>query len=121
MTKYAKYASWLAKAIIAVAAVANFVMYLKTLENVYSAMFGSSVALLLALDAMDELLKLKKRIGFIENRQSLIENRQLLIENRNDDFVSAKWFLEFEKDVYNRLNDCKKCVDNLTKTINGDE
>ena len=114
MTKYAKYASWLAKAIIAVAAVANFVLYFKTLENVYSAMFGSSVALLLALVAMDELMELKKRIGFIENRQSLIENRQ-------DDFVSAKWFLEFEKDVYNRLNDCKKCVDNLTKTLNGDE
>ena len=69
MTKYAKYTSWLAKAIIAVAAVANFVMYFKTLENVYSSMFGSSVALLLALDAIDELLKLKKRIEIIESKQ----------------------------------------------------
>ena len=69
MTKYAKYASWLAKAIIAVAAVANVVLYFKTLENVYSAMFGSSVALLLALDAIDELLKLKKRIEIIESKQ----------------------------------------------------
>ena len=69
MSKYAKYASWLAKAIIAVAAVANVVLYFKTLENVYSAMFGSSVALLLALDAMDELLKLKKRIETIESKQ----------------------------------------------------
>ena len=69
MTKYAKYASWLAKAIIAVAAVANVVLYFKTLENVYSAMFGSSVALLLALDAIDELLKLKKRIETIESKQ----------------------------------------------------
>ena len=69
MSKYAKYASWLAKAIIAVAAVANFAMYFKTLENVYSAMFGSSVALLLALDAMDELLNLKKRIALIESKQ----------------------------------------------------
>lgn len=69
MTKYAKYASWLAKAIIAVAAVANVVLYFKTLENVYSAMFGSSVALLLALDAIDELLKLKKRIEIIESNQ----------------------------------------------------
>ena len=32
-------------------------------------MFGSSVALLLALDAMDELLKLKKRIEIIESKQ----------------------------------------------------
>ena len=69
MTKYAKYASWLAKAIIAVAAVANVVLYFKTLENVYSAMFGSSVSLLLALDAMDELLNLKKRIALIESKQ----------------------------------------------------
>lgn len=69
MSKYAKYASWLAKAIIAVAAVANFVTYFKTLENVYSAMFGSSVALLLALVAMDELMELKKRIEIIESKQ----------------------------------------------------
>lgn len=69
MTKYAKYASWLAKAIIAVAAMANFAMYFKTLENVYSAMFGSSVALLLSLFAMDELLKLNKRIEIIESKQ----------------------------------------------------
>lgn len=82
MSKYAKYASWLAKAIIAVAAVANFVLYFMTLENVYSAMFGSSVALLLALVAMDELLELKKRIEIIESKER---------------------------------------VDNLTKTLNGDE
>lgn len=82
MSKYAKYASWMAKAIISVAAVANFSMYFMTLENVYSAMFGSSVALLLALFAMDELLNLKKRISLIESKQR---------------------------------------VDNLTKTLNGDE
>ena len=69
MTKYAKYASWLAKAIIAVAAVANFAMYFKTYDDVRLAMFGSSVALLLALDAMDELLNLKKRIALIESKQ----------------------------------------------------
>ena len=33
------------------------------------AMFGSSVALLLALFAMDELLNLKKRIALIESKQ----------------------------------------------------
>lgn len=101
MNKYAKYASWLAKAIIAVAAVANFVMYFKTLENVYSAMFGSSVALLLALDAMDELLKLKKRIEVIESKQS--------------------GFVSFMKVAYDEQLDCKERVDNLTKTLNGDE
>ena len=69
MSKYAKYASWLAKAIIAVASVANAFLYFPTYENVYSAMFGSSVALLLALDAMDELLNLKKRIALVESKQ----------------------------------------------------
>lgn len=101
MSKYAKYASWLAKAIIAVAAVANFVMYFKTLENVYSAMFGSSVALLLALFAMDELLNLKKRIEIIESKQ--------------------RGFVSFMKVTYNEQLDCKKHVDNLTETLSGDE
>lgn len=101
MNKYAKYASWLAKAIIVVAAVANFVMYFKTLENVYSAMFGSSVALLLALDAMDELLKLKKRIEIIESKQ--------------------RGFMSFVTATYAEQLDCKERVDKLTKTLNGDE
>lgn len=101
MSKYAKYASWLAKAIIAVAAVANFVMYFKTLENVHSAMFGSSVALLLALVAMDEMMKLKKRIEIIESKQ--------------------RGFISFEATIAAEQLDCKERVDNLTKTLNGDE
>lgn len=101
MSKYAKYASWLAKAIIAVTAVANFVMYFKTLENVYSAMFGSSVALLLALVAMDELMELKKRIEIIESKQ--------------------RGFVSFMKVTYDEQLDCKERVDNITKTLNGDE
>ena len=101
MNKYAKYASWLAKAIIAVAAVANFVMYFKTLENVYSAMFGSSVALLLALVAMDELMELKKRIEIIESKQ--------------------RGFMSFETAIAAEQLDCKERVDKLTKTLNGDE
>ena len=69
MSKYAKYASWMAKAIIVVDAVANVALYFKTYDDVRLAMFGSSVSLLLALDAMDELLNLKKRIALIESKQ----------------------------------------------------
>lgn len=101
MSKYAKYASWLAKAIIAVAAVANFAMYFKTLENVYSAMFGSSVALLLALVAMDELMELKKRIEIIESKQ--------------------RGFVSYMKVIYDEQLDCKERVDKLAKTLSGDE
>lgn len=114
MTKYAKYSMWLAKAIIVFTAAIAFVKFFMTGDDVYAAMFAANVAVFMALDIYSHVTELKKRIGFIENRQSLIDNRQ-------DDFVSAKWFLEFEKDVYNRLNDCKKHVDNLTKTLNGDE
>ena len=107
MSKYAKYSIWLAKAIIAIASAIAFVKFFMTGDDVYAAMFAANVSVFMALDIYSNVSDLKKRIGFIENRQ--------------DDFVSAKWFLEFEKDVYNRLNDCKKCVDNLTKTLNGDE
>ena len=114
MSKYAKYSIWLAKAIVVFTAAIAVVKFFVTYDDVYAAMFAANVSVFMALDIYSHVTELKKRIGFIENRQSLIENRQ-------DDFVSAKWFLEFEKDVYNRLNDCKKCVDNLTKTLNGDE
>lgn len=121
MTKYAKYSIWLAKAIVVFTAVLSFLKFFVTYDDVYAAMFASNVSVFMALDIYSHVTELKKRIGFIENRQSLIETRQLRIENSQDDFVSAKWFLEFEKDVYNRLNDCKKHVDNLTKTLSGDE
>lgn len=101
MSKYAKYASWLAKAIIAVAAVANFVMYFKTFEDVHMAMFGVDVAMLLALVAMDELMELKNRIEIIESKQ--------------------RGFVSFMKVTYNEQLDCKERVDKLTKTLNGDE
>lgn len=114
MTKYAKYSMWLAKAIVVFTAAIAFMKFFVTYEDVYASMFAANVSVFMALDIYSNVAELKKRIGFIENRQSLIETRQ-------DDFVSAEWFLEFEKDVYNRLNDCKKCVDNLTKTLNGDE
>lgn len=121
MTKYAKYSIWLAKAIVVFTAAIAFLKFFVTYDDVYATMFAANVSVFMALDIYSHVTELKKRIGFIENRQSLIETRQLRIENRQDDLVSAKWFLEFEKDVYNRLNDCKKCVDKLTKTLSGDE
>lgn len=101
MSKYAKYASWLAKAIIAVAAVANAVMYFKTFEDVHLAMFGTDVAVLLALLTDDELLKQKKRIEIIESKQ--------------------RGFISYMKVIYSEQLDCKERVDNLIQTLNGDE
>lgn len=69
MNKYAKYASWLAKAIIAVAAVANFVMYFTTFNDVRLSMFGADVAMLACFIEADEMAMLKRRIEIIESKQ----------------------------------------------------
>lgn len=101
MSKYAKYASWLAKAIIAVAAVASAVLYFKTLDGMYLAKFGANVAVLLAFIVDDEMLELKKRIEIIESKQ--------------------RGFVSFMKVTYDEQLDCKERVDNPIKTLNGDE
>ena len=101
MSKYAKYASWLAKAIIAVAAVANAVLYFKTLDGMYLAKFGANVAVLLAFIVDDEMLELKKRIEIIESKQ--------------------RGFVSFMNVTYSEQLDCKERVDNLIKTLNGDK
>lgn len=101
MSKYAKYASWLAKAIIAVAAVASAVLYFKTLDDMYLAKFGANVAVLLAFIVDDEMLELKRRIEIIESKQ--------------------RGFMSFETAIAAEQLDCKERVDNLIKTLNGDE
>lgn len=101
MSKYAKYASWLAKAIIAVTAVADAVLYFKTLDGMYLAKFGANVAVLLAFIVDDEMLELKKRIEIIESKQ--------------------RGFVSFMKVTYDEQLDCKERVDKLAKTLNGDK
>lgn len=101
MSKYAKYALWLAKAIIAVAAFTNAVLYFTTYEDVRLAMFGADVAMLLVLFVDDEMLKLKRRIKIIESKQ--------------------RGFVSFMNVTYSEQLDCKERVDNLIKTLNGDE
>lgn len=101
MSKYAKYASWLAKAIIAVAAFTNAVLCFTTYEDVRLAMFGADVAMLACFIEADEVAMLKKRIEIIESRQ--------------------RGFMTFEKVIYEEQLDCKERVDNLIKTLNGDE
>lgn len=101
MSKYAKYASWLAKAIVAVAAFTNAVMYFTTYEDVRLAMFGADVAMLACFIEVDEVAMLKKRIEIIESRQ--------------------RGFMTFERVIYDEQLDCKERVDNLIKTLTGDE
>ena len=101
MSKYAKYASWLAKAIIAVAAFTNAVLYFTTYEDVRLAMFGSDVAMLACFIEADEVAMQKKRIEIIESKQ--------------------RGFMSFETAIYAEQLDCKEHVDKLAKMLNGDE
>lgn len=100
MNKYARYAAWLAKAIIAVAAFTNAVMYFTTYEGVRLAMFGADVAMLACLIEADEVAMLKRRIEIIESKQ--------------------RGFMSFTMATYAEQLDCKERVDNLIKTLNGD-
>lgn len=100
MSKYAKYASWLAKAIIAVAAFTNAVSYFTTYEGVRLAMFGADVAMLVCFIEADEVAMLKRRIEIIESKQ--------------------RGFMSFTMATYAEQLDCKERVDNLIKTLNGD-
>lgn len=101
MSKYAKYASWLAKAIIAVAAFTNAVLYFTTFEDVRLAMFGADVAVLACFIEADEVAMLKRRIEIIESKQ--------------------RGFVSYMKVTYAEQLDCKERVDNLIKTLSGDE
>lgn len=101
MNKYVRYAVWLAKAIVAVAAFTNAVLYFTTYEGVRLAMFGADVAVLACFIEADEVAMLKKRIEIIESKQ--------------------RGFISFIKVSYAEQLDCKERVDNLIKTLNGDE
>ena len=100
MSKYAKYASWLAKAIIAVAAFTNAVSYFTTYEYVRLAMFGADVAMLACFIEADEVAMLKKRIEIIESKQ--------------------RGFVSYMKVIYSEQLDYKERVDALAKKLDGE-
>ena len=101
MSKYAKYSIWLAKAIIAIAAAIAFVKFFMTGEDVYATMFAADVAVFITVVINEGMLELKRRIEIIESKQ--------------------RGFVSFMKVTYFEQLDCKERVDNLIKTLNGDE
>lgn len=101
MSKYAKYSIWLAKAIVAIAAAIAFVKFFMTYEDVYAAMFAADVAVFITVVINERMLELKKRIEIIESKQ--------------------RGFVSYMKVIYSEQLDCKERVDNLIKTLNGDE
>lgn len=101
MSKYARYSIWLAKAIVVFTAVLSFVKFFVTYDDVYAAMFAASVSVFMALDIYGHMTELKKRIEIIESKQRV--------------------FMSVVTTTYAEQLDCKERVDNLTKTLNGDE
>lgn len=101
MSKYAKYSIWLAKAIIAIAAAIAFVKFFMTGDDVYAAMFAADVVVFITVVINERMLELKRRIEIIESKQ--------------------RGFVSFMKVNYSEQLDCKERVDNLIKTLNGDE
>lgn len=101
MSKYAKYSIWLAMAIIAIAAAIAIVKFFMTYEDVYAAMFAANAAVFITVVINERMFELKRRIEIIEIKQH--------------------WFMTFEKGIYAEQLDCKERVDNLIKTLNGDE
>lgn len=99
MNKYVRYVTWLAKAIIAVAAFTNAVLYFTTYEDVRLAMFGADVAMLACFIEADEVAMLKRRIEIIESKQ--------------------RGFMSLEKTIFAEQLDCKERVDALAKTMDG--
>lgn len=99
MNKYVRYIMWLAKTIIAVAAVVAFVKYFVTNENVYVATFAAYTAVFMCFVLCDRLKELSERVTIIDRRQN--------------------GFMTFEKVIYEEQLDCKERVDKLTNKLNG--
>lgn len=108
MNKYARYASWLAKAIIAISAAINAVLYFKTLDNMYLAKFGAYGAVLLVFIVDDEMLELKERCDKLSEWVVRISDREHALAQSVSSLAAEQL-------------DCKERVDNLIKTLNGDE
>lgn len=99
MNKYVRYVTWLAKAIIAVAAVIAFVKFFMTSEDVYAALFAADVAVFITVVINERMLELKRRIEIIESKQ--------------------RGFVSCMKVIYSEQLDCKERVDALAKTMDG--
>lgn len=101
MTKYAKYASWLAQVLVCIAAAIAFAKYAKTGDATYSALLAICLNALVAMVMKERWDKLSELVVRISDRE------HALAQSVNS--LAAEQL------------DCKERVDKLTKTLNGDE
>lgn len=101
MNKYVRYAIWLAKVIFVVTAVIDFIVYLLTGDKMYLVLSGIFSSAYMIFDMDEDIRDLKRRVAIAESKQ--------------------RGFMSFETAIAAEQLDCKERVDNLTKTLNGDE
>mgnify|MGYP001779296649 CR=1 FL=1 len=101
MNKYVRYAMWLAQVLVCIVAVIYFAKYAQTGDVTYSAGMAICLNALVAMLAKERLDDLSARIEIIESKQ--------------------RRFMSFETAIAAEQLDCKERVDNLIKTLNGDE
>lgn len=101
MSKYVRYAMWLAQVLVCIAAVIAYVMYVKTGDAAYSALLATCMTALVAMCAKERWDKLSEWVVRISDREyALAQSVSSLAAEQLD---------------------CKERVDNLIKTLNGDE
>ena len=101
MSKYAKYSIWLAKAIVVFTAVLSFMKFFVTYDDVYVAMFAANASVFMCFVLCDRLKELSEWVVRISDREHALA--------QSVSSLAAEQL------------DCKERVDNLIKTLNGDE
>lgn len=101
MNKYVRYAMWLAQVLVCIAAVIIYIKYVMTGDAAYSASLAICMTALVAMCAKERWDKLSEWVVRISDREhALAQSVSSLVAEQLD---------------------CKKRVDNLIKTLNGDE
>lgn len=101
MSKYAKHASWLAQVLVCIAAVIAYVMYVKTGDAAYLTFLTICMTALVAMCAKERWDKMSEWVVRISDREHALA--------QSVSSLAAEQL------------DCKERVDNLIKTLNGDE
>lgn len=101
MSKYAKYSMWLAQVLVCIAAVIAYIKYVMTGDAAYLTFLTICMTALVAMCAKERWDKLSEWVVRISDREHALA--------QSVSSLAAEQL------------DCKERVDNLTKTLNGDE
>lgn len=101
MNKYVRYAMWLAQVLVCIAAVIAYIKYVMTGDAAYLAMMATCMTALVAMCAKERWDRLSEWMVRISDRERALA--------QSVSSLAAEQL------------DCKERVDNLIKTLNGDD